>query len=196
MFWTKSETWDKVERVEKRQDVLEKKVDAMESGVKQDLLSLREEIHEQKRRILRMSNIVMMGVPETAAGLQAAKQILSVIAPARNHTLHDTRIGDPNGRKPRPLRIVFPSAAEKSAALNNRKLLAGREEFRSISVRKDLTHKEQEEWKAKVASRSSNGGRKTRASLKRKSDQEHISQPRPKENRVEVSTEDGNMVVD
>jgi hypothetical protein len=157
----------RVAQVEKRQDDLEEKVTTIESNTQQELLSIRDEIHEQKRQILKMCNIVMMGVPETADGLTTAAGIMNVIAPTWGGTIQDNRIGDPTGRKPRPLRIIFSNVAEKNAALNNCKKLANMQAYGGVSVRRDLTKRQQEEWKGKSAARarpptrgSTNGGGK------------------------------------
>ncbi|OXA62828.1 hypothetical protein Fcan01_00211 [Folsomia candida] len=110
-------------------EVLDKKFDEFQglviAEVHSEFSAVREEIQEQKRRIIRMSNIVMMGVPETTAELQIAKDIVKIIAPGFSGAIVDNRIGDSSGRKPRPLRISFHSAAEKNAALSMCKKLAG-----------------------------------------------------------------------
>lgn len=159
---------DKVASIEQRQDDLEKKVEMLTAGIHNEFSAVREEIQEQKRRIIRMPNIVMMGVPETSEGLQCAKDIIKIIAPHFSGEVADNRIGDPNGRKPRPLRISFHSATEKNAALAMCRKLAGMEKYSSISVRKDLTKQEQVEWRAKSDARrvQNQDRRKTRSSLK------------------------------
>ena len=176
---------DKVAAVEKRQDELEEKVVTMDSSTQQQFTSIREEIQEQKRQIMRMSNLVLMGVPESAEGLTTAKDIMKIVAPTWGGTLQDIRIGDPSGRKPRPLRVTFSTAAEKNLALNNCKKLAGMELYKNISIRKDLTKLQQQEWKEKASQRE------TRGSKKRRHDNSSPSaQPPQKESRMD--TGDGN----
>ncbi|OXA39909.1 hypothetical protein Fcan01_25217 [Folsomia candida] len=104
---------DKVTHIEKRQDDLEEKVELLTAGIHNEFSAVREEIPEQRRRIIRMSNIVMMGVPETSAGLQVAKDIIKIIAPSFSGAIVDNRIGDSSGRKPRPLRISFRSISRR-----------------------------------------------------------------------------------
>ncbi|OXA45860.1 hypothetical protein Fcan01_19011 [Folsomia candida] len=183
---------DKVARIEKRQDDLEEKVEMLAADIHIEFSSVREEIQEHKRIIIRMSNIVMMGVPETSAGLQVAKDIVKIIAPSFCGAIVDNRIGDSNVRKPRPLRISFHSVAEKNAALSMCKKLAGLEAYSSISVRKDLTKQEQVEWRVKVDARKVQNQEKmkTRSSLKRTiDDAENLNQRNPKQNRKESTSD-------
>ncbi|OXA54070.1 hypothetical protein Fcan01_11100 [Folsomia candida] len=98
---------DKVTRVEQRQDDLEEKVKLLTADIHNEFLPVREEIQEQKRRIIRMSN---MGVPESSEGLQSAKDIIKIIAPHFSGEVADNCIRDPKGKKPRPLRISFHRA--------------------------------------------------------------------------------------
>lgn len=156
----------KVDAVEKKQESLEVRLSLVESGLSEGISDVREEIREQKRRIIRMSNIVVMGIPESDEGLALAQNLLTIIAPSPLGTIPHTRVGDPNGRKPRPLRVSFSSAAARNEVLKNCKKLKGLSQFQGVSVRRDLTKVEQEEWRAKSVARTS--GMTTRQSTNNK----------------------------
>lgn len=142
---------DKVSILEKRQDSLEERVNNLDGQVWNEVQALREEIKEERRKIIRLPNIVLMGVPESQEGLEKAKQILAIIAPTFTAPLLDKRIGDANGKKPRPLRVSLATANDKQAALRNCKKLKGLKQFESVSVRKDLTKAEQKQWREKFS---------------------------------------------
>lgn len=111
---------DKCVLLEKRQDKIEEKIDTVASDLQSEISAVREEIKVQSRRMHKIMNIVMMGVPETCEGIKTAEKVMQVILPSWNGPLPDVRIGDPNRPKnsyPRPLRITCRTAVEKATAL-------------------------------------------------------------------------------
>src|SRR5581483_1029458 len=104
---------------------------------------MREEIVEQKRRIMRLPNLIMMGVPESEEGFLLAEEVLKVIYPEWSGKVKDFRIGKQNGTTMRPLRITFPNSMERNQALKGCKNLKHHPHLSKISVRKDLTKEEQ-----------------------------------------------------
>ncbi|OXA44848.1 hypothetical protein Fcan01_20597 [Folsomia candida] len=170
----------------------------LRESIKDTLLQeVREEFVEQKQRLIRMCNIILMGVPESTEGLNVAAQLMKVIVPEWVGPLHDNRIGDPEGRKPRPIRINLSTVQQKTQALKNCSMLKDRTEFKTISVRKDLTRQEQTEWKEKSKARVVKGTGATSSERmatrlsKRKNDCEHDSQ-QSKIHRVDVSNMETN----
>lgn len=144
----------KVQHLEQRQDQIEFQVKNMGESVQQEFKSVRDQMNEMSQRTIRMSNIVMMGVEENSAGLALAKRIMTLILPSWDGIITDRRIGQPNPSKPRPrpLRIALSNSLLRTEALNNCNKLKGMDEFKSISVQKDLTRKEQAEWQVRRTS--------------------------------------------
>ncbi|OXA43193.1 hypothetical protein Fcan01_22044 [Folsomia candida] len=160
---------DRVTILEKRQDRIEKKIDEVAPDVHSEIAQVREEMQEQTRRIHKVLNIVMMGVPETKEGIAAATKVMGIILPAWTEALPNIRIGDPNRKSPhpRPLRVTLRNAQEKSEALRNCWKLKDHQDLKTIAVRRDLTRKQQEEWKDNY-SRERTSKMTTRQDSKRK----------------------------
>lgn len=175
----------RVTELERRQDIVEKTVEQMDEAVRTEFQAVREEIKEQKNRIIRMTNAVMMGVEESSEGLNLAQDLLNIIAPGVIPKVVDTRVGHPEAKKPRPLRVHFPSSQARDAALASCAKLKDDKRFQGISVRKDLTKSQQQEYKVKAVVR--NNDRKTRSSVKRKQDENGQEQSDPKASRMEQS---------
>jgi hypothetical protein len=126
------------------------------------LKDVRDEFQEQRQKIIRLNNIVLMGVEESANGVKLAEELLKLIVPNWVGPLVEIRVGDPAGKLPRPIRVSLSNLLQKTATLKNCKQLKNRAEFNKISVRKDLTKKEQAEWREKAKDRA--GGRKRKLS--------------------------------
>ncbi len=126
------------------------------------LKDVRDEFQEQRQKIIRLNNIVLMGVEESADGVKLAEELLKLIVPNWVGPLVEIRVGDPAGKLPRPIRVSLSNLLQKTATLKNCKQLKNRAEFNKISVRKDLTKKEQAEWREKAKDRA--GGRKRKLS--------------------------------
>jgi len=163
-----------VERVDRVEDQLKQSTIATDVRVEGVLEQLREEIQEEKRKILRLCNIVLMGVPETEEGLREAESLMKVLLPSWMGTVTDNRIGVPNSKAVRPLRIGLSNVVEKKKALSSSGKLKDHQCFKHISVRRDLTKKEQAEWKekAKVYAETRTRGAKRR----REEGMENVSQ--------------------
>ncbi|OXA60522.1 hypothetical protein Fcan01_05536 [Folsomia candida] len=162
---------DKCALLEQRQDKIEERIDTVASDLQCEITAVREEIKEQSRRMHKIMNIVLMGVPETCDGIKTAENIMKVILPSWKGPIPDVRVGDPNRPNkshPRPLRITCSSAQDKATALKNCILLKGRDEFKTISVRRDLTKQQQQEWKTQAANRMSRMTTRSHTSSKRK----------------------------
>jgi outer membrane murein-binding lipoprotein Lpp len=144
----------KVQQLESRQDNLEQSVKELESNVHGELVAVREEIFEQKRRIMKMTNIVLMGVPESLEGMGMAQKVMKIIAPLFVMPLNENRVGDTTARKPRPLRLSFSSVKEKNEALKSCPKLKTHPELKHISVQRDLTKTEQNEWRSNATRRA------------------------------------------
>jgi hypothetical protein len=170
--------FDKIEEMEKKQHTLEMRMDESEMKVDvkinetkaeldQKIQEVRDEVQEERRKLYKVCNIVLMGVPETQDGLDQAADVLNVIAPLFTWRRIDQRIGVTATDRPRPLKVCFPSGNERNAAIRQCHQLKKFPQFSHISVRKDLTKKEQETWKA-TKSHPKDIPRQTRASVKRK----------------------------
>lgn len=153
-----------VSKIKAKTDNLEKRIDGVEADVVREMAAVREELKEQQQRVIRMSNLVLMGVPESGEGLKLAVKLMGVIYPTWTGPLIDNRIGVPNKKGPRPLRIPLPSASERAKALRECVKLKDHREFDKISVRRDLTKIQQQE----IQLRSPVG---TRSAKKRKPQQ-------------------------
>jgi hypothetical protein len=174
-----------VETVVQKQQQLESKVNRMGSIVDDKLLKastdvdkqikiIRDELHEEQRKIARMSNIVLFGVPEKKEGLDLASNLLKLLIPDWKGHLDDDRIGAPPAPKPRPLRVRLENYAQKRKALSCKRKLASRPEFRGISVQADLTKSQQSKKKERrvqptITESSKNyGSSSSRVGVKRK----------------------------
>lgn len=183
---------DKVADLEKRQDKIESRIDTVANEMHVEIATVREEIHEQSRRMHKIMNIVMMGVPESEEGIKAAHSIMKIIVPSWCDEIPDIRIGDPNRPNqsiPRPLRITCRSAQGKISALKNCTLLKGLDQYKTISVRKDLTKQQQAEWKAQAVERQSRRATRSQSSSKRKHS-DTGSSPSSKEIRMDTGNSD------
>lgn len=136
-----------------QQDYVKLKDD--QTKLQQDLNDLRNkvssEIAEECRvhfqRQLRKMNLVIMGLTEE---LSIERSVLSSLFNAilpGYHLNQYTRIGQQNmdSNSVRPVRVIMDSAVTVSQVLSNCKKLKGLDEFKNISVRRDLTRIQQHE---------------------------------------------------
>jgi hypothetical protein len=156
--------------------------------VDKKLRELREDVQEERRKMIRLCNVVLFGVPETTAGMEIASRMMSILLPDWTGVIDDDRIGSADSAKPRPLRLKLDNYHQKRRALASKRKLAAHPEFRGISVQPDMTKTEQIKSKEKSRSkpkstssasqltsqtvRPSSSGVKTRAGTKRKSSSE------------------------
>jgi archaellum component FlaC len=49
--------------------------------IEEQLRDLREEVQEERRKLIRLCNVVLFGVPETNEGLEVATKMISVLLP-------------------------------------------------------------------------------------------------------------------
>jgi hypothetical protein len=154
----------KVDQLEKRQDHVEEYVNNMTNSITSEFAAVRAEIQEEKQRIIRMSNLVLMGVPESAEGLVLAKELMQLLHPTWGGQILDRRIGQPNpsNPNPRPLRVPLQSAAVRDLFLGSCHLLKNNQKFSKISVRKDLTKAQQKVWQDNAPVRRSGRGKNKR----------------------------------
>lgn len=174
-----------VEQITTKQQELEIRVDQLgtqvdvkltqaTAGVDKQITDLRDEMHEHQRKMFRMSNIVLFGVPERKEGLDLALSLMKLLVPEWKGTLEDDRIGAVTAQKPRPLRIRLDNYAQKRRALSSKRKLASCPQYRGISVQADMTKAEQQKKKATRIQTTNSAQAKTgvssgRMGLKRKS---------------------------
>jgi hypothetical protein len=71
------------------------------AGVDRQISSIRDEMHEHQRKIARMSNSVLFGVPERKEGLDLALSLMNLLIPEWTGNLEDDRIGSDTAPKPK-----------------------------------------------------------------------------------------------
>lgn len=149
--------------------VEESLVNSNDVNKEQLMQEVRVEMQEQRQKIIRLCNLVLMGVPESNEGIQKAEELLKLIVPNWVGPLTNIRIGEAAGKHPRPIRVTLSTVQQKNATMKNRSMLKDRPDFKTISVRNDLTKKEQGEWKEHAKQRLEAKGRMTtRSEAKRK----------------------------
>lgn len=132
-----------------------------------DVVNLDERVEEGIRRAVKLSNLMIWGVPEDDQAIQKVKSLLSVILPDSHQQIRVTeqcRVGPAVNGKSRGFCIRLANAGERKEALGNCKLLKGRPEFAGISVARDKTKAEiaaERQRSTPVATR----GRKRRAEV-------------------------------
>jgi hypothetical protein len=162
---------------------LNEHVDDSTAHVAQDvdrkLRELRDAVQEERRKMIRLSNVVLFGVPETTAGIEIASKMMKVLLPDWTGNIDEDRIGSLDSAKPRPLRVKLDNYNQKRKALSSKRMLKTYPEFNGISVQRDMTKAEQKESKEKLKSKPntsnpvsqlgpSSSGVKTRAGTKRR----------------------------
>jgi hypothetical protein len=173
-----------VEQISTRQEELEIKVNQLGSkvddklveateGVDKQINQLRDEMHETQRKMARMSNIVLFGVPERQEGLDLALSLMNLLVPEWTGNLDDDRIGADTAPKPRPLRIRLDNYSQKRKALSSKRKLASCPQYHGISVQPDMTKTEQQKKKATRMqftreAQAKSGASTSRMGLKRK----------------------------
>ncbi len=149
MEWIKG-LENRVTDVETRVSTLEKKTD--ENCSKDELMKavkdLKDDFAEQQKRASKRNNAIVFGIPESDAGQQLLQNLLNVLIPGESHKMNSERLGDPekprkNPDQPRPLRLFLSNYALKRKLFSNLKNLKGLDEFKRVSVDKDLTKAEQ-----------------------------------------------------
>lgn len=137
---------NKVVNVEKNQIALNDRISSVKESAaeKQDVVACEERLKEEMDRIRRSSNLIMFGVQETENGILLAEKVLKVLLPEHQGKFLMRRYGVPptDNQKTRPLQVCLNSAAERSFALSNKKLLKGIDEYAKISVQADRTKKQ------------------------------------------------------
>lgn len=140
---------NKVENVENSQAALNEKISAVEksAAVKKDVAECEDRLKEEIDRIRRSSNLILFGVQETEEGILLAERVLKLLLPDHTGKFLMRRYGVPpsDDSKTRPLQVCLNSAAERSFALSNKKLLKGKDEFARINVQADRTKKQRME---------------------------------------------------
>ncbi|CAL8084627.1 unnamed protein product [Orchesella dallaii] len=154
---------EKLDGMQDRQDKLEKRIDSLEKNkkevptkteVRSNFESLKQELDEQKERILRKNNIIIFGIAETEEGLELLQDLMELILPSMRKQYDFERVGDPEKSNNRPVRVYLSNASIKRQALRNCSKLSGRDRFNSISVKQDLTKAQQESAKTAAVTRS------------------------------------------
>lgn len=141
---------NRVTDVESRVSTLEKKNDenCSKDELKKAVKDLKDEFSEQQKRASKRNNAIVFGIPETEAGQQLLQNLLNILIPGESHKMNSERLGDPtkpgkNPAQPRPLRLFLSNYALKRKLFSNLKNLKGIDEFKRVSVDKDLTKAEQ-----------------------------------------------------
>jgi hypothetical protein len=144
----------KVADISTRQSLLDSKVRTLNARVEdstaqvaqdcdEKIRELKEQVQEERRKLIRLSNVVLFGVAETKEGLEIATRLISVLLPDWKGQIEDDRIGSADSSKPRPLRIKLDNYQQKRKALSSKRKLAKFPEFEGISVQPDMTKTEQ-----------------------------------------------------
>ncbi|OXA42545.1 hypothetical protein Fcan01_22750 [Folsomia candida] len=133
------------EKLVENQIAMQESLTSFQNEVKSDFQKFEEKYDEEIRKIRKLNNLVVMGIPETNDGQKLLTDLLKIIYPTSYTSLKlDERIGQLTTSSLRPVRLRFSSATERQLALDNCKNLKGLVQFDKISVKKDLTRKQQE----------------------------------------------------
>lgn len=143
---TQQDLISRLDRFEKEKVVLtenqvklQQDVDQFKEEVAIDINSVNERLTEEVRRLRKLTNLVISGIPENQDGIGLAGELMKIILPGTNLNITDDRIGKPNSIGPRLLRIRLNSQVERDTAIRNCRKLKGVDKFTKVSVRKDLT---------------------------------------------------------
>jgi len=156
---TMNERYDRLEgRIAAVEDRLNDDLDELKRTLADDAIKLlREEFVEQRERLTRLTNIILYGVPENTAGLNTAENLVKILLPSFTGPLIDASIGPSpaasSTSKPRPLRVSLNNVNDQKLAMSNRGKLRGLDQFKGISLKKDLTKRQQQELKLQYESR-------------------------------------------
>lgn len=164
---TNAEFNNRLKNIEEKTDFLATDQNTLRHEMNDLQTEMRNSLNEEILRLRKISNLILMGVPETDEGINCAKRLIQQVLP-KSHShieIENIRIGKvaPDKKNPRPLRIQLSNPLEKKTALKNCFKLAGINEFKGISVRPDLTRLQQETARRTPV--------RTRSSTKRKQDE-------------------------
>jgi hypothetical protein len=119
------------------------------NDVDKKLRDLKDDVQEERRKFIRLSNVVLFGVPENHEGLETASKMIKILLPDWTEDIYDDRIGSADSAEPRPLRVKLDNYTQKRKALSSKRKLATFPEFKGISVQPDMTKTEQVKSKEK-----------------------------------------------
>jgi hypothetical protein len=122
--------------------------------VDKKLRDLKEDVQEERRKLIRLCNVVLFGVPENQEGLETASNMIKILLPDWAGEIYDDRIGSGDSAKPRPLRVKLDNYTQKRKALSSKRKLKTFPEFNGISVQPDMTKTEQLKSKEKSRANS------------------------------------------
>jgi hypothetical protein len=129
--------------LERSVSAIANEVDVIRNAVSVHFSEVEDQIKEGQMRMMKLSNLIIMGVPKDRRGTTTVREILKIILPEFDRPIVENRVGDPKTSKiPRPIRIALSSFDEKRFALDNCRKLKGHNEFKGILAKPDLTKRQ------------------------------------------------------
>lgn len=160
----------RMDSFETEQTQLKERMDGIESNsIGREALTAQEDnFKEEMDKMRRASNLILFGVQESQEGMQLAESLLRLLLPHNPGPYVMTRHGEISDKKaPRPLRVHLNNSGERGIALSNKRLLKGKQQYKSISVNADRT-KRQRELKPRNANSQPIGPRVTTRSISKR----------------------------
>ena len=122
-------------------------ITAVKKEVKDELMTVKEDISESLEIEKRKKNIVIHGLPEVDSerDVEAVMEILEegLRLDGSRHIDRTMRIGRDSGDRPRPVRIQLKSEDSKKEILARAKNLKDNDKFKRLFITPDLTRKQQ-----------------------------------------------------
>lgn len=127
---------------------LESKVTVLEqaqnsSCTKEDLQAaiknVKDDLVEQQKRESKKNNVVVFGIPEDENGEDLLDNLLQILLPGETVKIDNQRFGVKTSDRPRPIRLYLNNYPMKSKLLSNLNRLKGLEDFKKVSIVRDLT---------------------------------------------------------
>jgi hypothetical protein len=125
---------------------VEQQVKDLKTATQMEFTFMKNDFAEERERLKRLNNLILMGVEESEDGLLLAKQLLDQLLPGIQVRLDQKlRIGKPNAdNRPRPLRIPLNNSLDRRSALEAYRNLPNKEHFGGVYPKSDLTKRQQE----------------------------------------------------
>lgn len=166
---------EKQSHLEGSLDELKCKVDEdvqhLNQKIESEVKTIQADLQEEILKMRKLSNLLIFGISEDAAGNQLLAELMQIISPTTNlANIRQERVGNNESKKPRPLRLKLSTQHERDLALKNKSKLKGNEKFAKVSIQKDLTKNQRLALRSPVVTRSSQSQRGK--GVKRKSDED------------------------
>jgi len=138
---------ERMNDIEKEGEKLQEQMNEIRRETTSSIDLLERNFKEHNLRLMNKSNLVLIGIPETDAGLDTAKKLMEIIMPEKTPVITNYRLGKMNPKKPpRPLRVTLSNEIERGIALGNCHKLKNLTQFAGISVKPQMTRTQRTEY--------------------------------------------------